>query len=105
VAVDIIRQQIALAVDSVVWLVREKATGKPRVAEVIEVGHFVEGVIQVRPMFTQIKQGTRPVWRVDSWSSNFDEQLKSAGIHLGDSPPEITIGGASQTGASGTGRS
>lgn len=105
VAVDIIRQQIALAVDSVVWLVREKATGKPRVAEVIEVGHFVEGVIQVRPMFTQIKQGARPVWRVDSWSSNFDEQLKAAGIHLGDSPSEITIGGASQMGPSGSKKS
>jgi pilus assembly protein CpaF len=97
VAMEIIRQQIALAVDSVVWLVREKATGKPRVAEIIEVGHFVEGVIQVRPMFTLIKQGVKPVWRVDSWSSNFDEQLKAAGIHLGDSPQEISIGG----GASG----
>jgi pilus assembly protein CpaF len=93
VSIDIIRQQIALAVDSVVWLIREKATGKPRIAEVIEVGHFVEGVIQVRPMFSLIKQGTRPVWRVDSWSSNFDEQLKADGIHLGDSPPEISIGG------------
>jgi pilus assembly protein CpaF len=105
VAIDIIRQQIALAVDSVVWLVREKATGKPRVAEVIEVGHFVEGVIQVRPMFTQIKQGTRPVWRVDSWSSNFDEQLKASGIHLGDSPQEITISGPAQPSKPGTSKS
>jgi len=101
VAIDIIRQQIALAVDSVVWLIREKSTGKPRIAEIIEVGHFVEGVIQVRPMFSLIKQGLRPVWRVDSWSSNFDEQLKADGIHLGDSPPEITIGGPANTGAAG----
>jgi pilus assembly protein CpaF len=91
VAVDIIRQQIALAVDSVVWLVREKATGKPRVAEVIEVGHFVEGIIQIRPMFTLIKQGLRPVWRVDSWNSNFGEQLKKDGVSLGESTKEITI--------------
>ncbi len=105
VAIDIIRQQIALAVDCVVWLVREKATGKPRVAEIIEVGHFVEGVIQVRPMFTQIKQGTRPVWRVDSWSSNFDEQLKAAGIHLGDSPQEITISGPAQSSGAGSTKS
>lgn len=91
VAIDIIRQQIALAVDSVVWLIREKATGKPRIAEVIEVGHFVEGVIQVRPMFTLIKQGVRPVWRVDSWNSNFSEQLKHDGVNLGDSPPELTL--------------
>jgi pilus assembly protein CpaF len=91
VAIDIIRQQIALAVDVVVWLIREKATGKPRIAEIIEVGHFVEGVIQVRPMFTLIKQGVRPVWRVDSWNSNFAEQLKNDGVNLGESPPEITL--------------
>ncbi len=91
VAIDIIRQQIALAVDCVVWLIREKSTGRPRIAEVIEVGHFVEGTIQVRPMFSLIKQGAKPLWRVESWSSNFDEQLKADGIFLGDSPPEITF--------------
>lgn len=91
VAIEIIRQQIALAVDSVVWLIREKGTGRPRIAEVIEVGHFVEGQIQVRPMFTLIKQGVKPVWRVDSWNSNFSEQLKKDGVHLGDSTQEITL--------------
>jgi pilus assembly protein CpaF len=109
VAIDIIRQQIALAVDSIVWLIREKSTGKPRIAEVIEVGHFVEGQIQIRPMFSLIKQGQRPVWRVDSWTSNFDEQLKADGIHLGDSPQEITFGGPGRpvgpTGGNGGGRS
>lgn len=104
VAIDIIRQQIALAVDVVVWLIREKSTGKPRVAEVIEVGHFVEGQIQVRPMFTLAKQGQRPVWRVDSWTSNFDEQLKADGIHLGESPQEITFGAGPRTGGVGGGK-
>ena len=66
VSIDIIRQQIALAVDVVVWLIREKESGKPRVGEIIEVGHFVEGVIQVRPMFTLIKTGKNPIWRLDS---------------------------------------
>jgi len=75
----------------VVWLIREKGTGRPRVAEVIEVGHFVEGQIQIRPMFTLIKQGVRPVWRVDSWNSNFAEQLKKDGVNLGDSAHEITL--------------
>ena len=91
VSIDIIRQQIALAVDVVVWLFREKETGKPRIGEIIEVGHFVEGVIQVRPMFTLIKTGETPVWRVDSWSSSFEEVLSSDGIHLGDSPQEVTL--------------
>ncbi|RIL06033.1 MAG: hypothetical protein DCC75_11180, partial [Proteobacteria bacterium] len=75
VSIDIIRQQIALAVDLCVWLFREKETGKPRVGEIIEVGHFVEGVIQVRPMFSLMKTGERPVWRVDSWSSSFEDIL------------------------------
>jgi pilus assembly protein CpaF len=89
VAIDIIRQQIALAVDVVVWLHREKATGKPRIGEIIEVGHFVEGTIQVRPMFTQIKQGENPLWKLDSWTSGFEEILHENGIRLGETPPEI----------------
>lgn len=96
VSIDIIRQQIALAVDCVVWLIREKGTGKPRVGEVIEVGHFVEGVIQVRPMFKLVRTGERPLWRVESWSSGFDEILADHGIFLGDSAQEIgfsTVGG------------
>lgn len=96
VSIDIIRQQIALAVDCVVWLFREKETGKPRVGEIIEVGHFVEGVIQIRPMFTLAKTGHNPKWRVDSWSSAFDEVLAADGIFLGDSTEEIgfsTVGG------------
>ena len=91
VSIEIIRQQIALAVDVVVWLFREKGSGKPRVGEVIEVGHYVEGAIQVRPMFTLVKPGKNPVWRVDSWSSGFDEVLAHEGIYLGDSPPELTF--------------
>lgn len=91
VSIDIIRQQIALAIDCIIWLFREKGSGKPRVGEIIEVGHFVEGVIQVRPMFTLVKTGKNPAWRVDSWTSAFDEILASDGIYLGDSPPEITF--------------
>jgi Tfp pilus assembly pilus retraction ATPase PilT len=93
VSIDIIRQQIALAVDCVVWLHREKGTGKPRVGEIIEVGHFVEGVIQVRPMFSQIKTGTQPVWRVESWTSAFEDLLSDNGIFLGDSAREIGFSG------------
>lgn len=89
VSIDIIRQQIALAVDVVVWLHREKATGKPRVGEIIEVGHFVEGTIQVRPMFSQHREGENPTWRVESWSSGFEEILQAEGIRLGDAPQEI----------------
>ncbi|MCI5065445.1 Flp pilus assembly complex ATPase component TadA [bacterium] len=91
VSIDIIRQQIALAIECVVWLFREKGSGKPRVGEIIEVGHFVEGVIQVRPMFTLVKTGKNPAWRVDSWTSTFDEILASDGIYLGDSPQELTL--------------
>lgn len=89
VSIDIIRQQIALAVDCVVWLHREKGGGKPRVGEIIEVGHFVEGVIQVRPMFTQVKMGDAAKWRLNSWSSTFDDVLSDNGIFLGDYQQEF----------------
>lgn len=92
VSVEIIRQQIALAVDIVIWLFREKETGKPRIAEVIEVGHYVEGAIQVRPMFSQIRTGKEPLWRLESWSSSFDEVLNEYGIDLGEAPSEFGFG-------------
>lgn len=86
VAMEIIRQQIALAVDIVVWQCRERASGKVRMAEVIEVGHYVEGNIQVRPMFKLVEQGDNPQWEVLSYSSFFEEVLERNGIYLGDAP-------------------
>jgi pilus assembly protein CpaF len=94
VSIEIIRQQIALAVDSVVWMVREKGTGKVRVGEVIEVGRYVEGMIQVKPMFSLEETGERPMWRVHSWNSGFDEDLQNDGIYLNQSPPELTFNSA-----------
>jgi pilus assembly protein CpaF len=93
VSVEIIRQQIALAIDCVIWLFRDKETGRPRIGEIIEVGHYVEGMIQVRPMFTIKKSGANPVWRIDSWSSAFDEALINDGILLGNSPQEFGFSG------------
>jgi len=92
VSVEIIRQQIALAVDCVVWLFREKGSGKPRIGEVIEVGHYVEGAIQIRPMFKLIKTGENPIWRLDTWSSSFDSVLQENGIFLGECPKEFGFG-------------
>ncbi len=89
VSVDIIRQQIALAVDVVCWSVRERGTGRVRLAEVMEVGNFVEGNIQVRPMFKLVKPGENPQWEVLSYSSYFEEVLERNGIYLGDAPRYI----------------
>lgn len=91
VAIDIIRQQIALAVDAVIWMVRDKITGRPRIGEVIEVGHFVEGVIQVRPMFKLSQIGEKPQWKIESWSSGFEKLLANSEIHLGDWPEDISF--------------
>ena len=91
VSTDIIRQQIALAVDVVVWMCRERVSGRVRLAEVIEVGNFVEGSIQVRPMFKLVKQGEQPVWELQSWSSSYEEVLESNGIVLGDAPQYLTF--------------
>jgi len=99
VAVEIIRQQIALAIDMVIWLFRDKETGRPRIGEIVEVGHYVEGMIQVRPMFRIAKTGQNPIWKLESWSSSFDEQLSEAGIHLGSCQQEFGFSGTGGLGA------
>lgn len=91
VSIEIIRQQIALAVDSVVWMIREKGSGKVRVGEIIEVGRYVEGMIQIKPMFSLEEMGDRPIWKVHSWNSGFDEDLQRDGIYLNQAPPELTF--------------
>ncbi len=95
VSMDIIRQQIALACDVVIWQCREKASGKVRMAEVIEVGHFVEGNIQIRPMFKLVEQGDNPQWEVLSYSSFHEDVLERNGIYLGDAPKFLGFSGAS----------
>lgn len=97
VSIDIIRQQIALAVDVVCWNCREKATGRVRLAEVVEVGNFVEGSIQVRPIFKLVQEGENPVWEVQSWSSFYDRILEKNGIFLGDAPKHLGFSNASDT--------
>jgi pilus assembly protein CpaF len=92
---DIIRQQIALAVDVVIWNCRERVSGKVRMAEVIEVGHFVEGQIQVRPMFKLVREGDAPQWEVLSYSSFYEHVLEQNGIYLGDAPKFIGFSVAS----------
>jgi pilus assembly protein CpaF len=95
VSVEIIRQQIALAIDCVVWLFREKQNGRPRIGEIVEVGHYVEGTIQLRPMFKLIQGGDKPQWRLESWTSSFDQALQEHGIFLGDCPKEFGFGPSS----------
>ncbi len=91
VSMEIIRQQIALATDVIIWMVRERVSGRVRLAELIEVGHFVEGTIQIRPMFTLVEQGDHPKWRIESWSSNYEDVLERNGIILGDAPQYLTF--------------
>ena len=101
VSMNIIRQQIALATDIVIWNSREKASGKVRMAEVIEVGHFVEGNIQIRPMFKLVQEGTNPQWEVLSYSSFFEDVLERNGIYLGDAPKFLGFGTTSTLPAQG----
>ena len=96
VGMGIIRQQIAQAVDVVIWQYRERATGRVRMAEVVEVGNFVEGNIQIRPMFKLVQEGENPMWEVLSYSSFYEEVLERNGIYLGDAPKFLGFGGASQ---------
>ncbi len=94
VSMEIIRQQIALAVDVVCWMTREKGTGRVRLAEIIEVGNYIEGAIKVRPMFKLSQPGDNPKWEVLSWSSSYEEVLQRNGIFLGDAPQFLTFSNA-----------
>ena len=91
VSIDIIRQQIALAISTVIWMTREKSSGRVRLAEIIEVGNFVEGNIQVRPMFKLAQEGENPKWEVLSWSSNYEDVLHRNGIVLGNAPQFLSF--------------
>ena len=91
VSMEIIRQQIALAVDVVCWMTREKGSGRVRLAEVIEVGNYIEGAIKIRPMFKLVQTGDNPKWEVLSWSSTYEEVLQRNGIFLGDAPQFLTF--------------
>ena len=102
VSMSIIRQQIALAVDVIIWQCREKATGKVRMAEVLEVGHYVEGNIQVRPMFKLVEEGDNPQWEVLSYSSFHEDVLERNGIYLGDAPKFLSFSGIAKTPAKTT---
>lgn len=103
VSMEIIRQQIALAVDVVIWMCRERSTGRVRLAEVIEVGNYIEGSIKVRPMFKLVQPGENPKWEVQSWSSTYDDVLHRNKIFLGDAPQFLTFSNTQQT-ASADGR-
>jgi pilus assembly protein CpaF len=83
VSIDIIRQQIALAVDVIVWMFRDKHSGRPRIGEIIEVGHYVEGSIQIKPIFRFDHSSEVPAWLVESWNSYFEDVLSKDGVHLG----------------------
>ena len=92
VAMEVIRQQISLAVAVVVWMTRERVSGRVRIGEISEVGHLVEGNIQFRPMFRLAEEGDNPRWEVLSWSTYFNEALDAYGVFLGDAPQHLSLG-------------
>ena len=82
VNIEVIRQQIALAVDLVVYCIRERDSGAVRIGEILEVGNFSEGQIQVRPIFRLVEEGDEPIWELQSPASSFDKTLQKNGVHL-----------------------
>ena len=96
VTIDIIRQQLSLAVDVVVWMMRERGSGAVRIGEVLEVGSFVEGNIQLRPLFRLAETGETPHWELLSWASNYDEALTKRGINLGEQRKQLGFDGLPQ---------
>lgn len=84
VGVETIRREIADAVSVVVHLGVDPAAGRRRIMEVIEIASYSDGAIQQLPMFRLANDGQAagPVWRRGAGVSQFDKQLRAAGIEL-----------------------
>ncbi len=78
---DILREQIANAVQVTVHLDICHHTGLRRIMEVREISSMADGVIRQREMFKYVPS-KKPYWKVVSKVSNFDDDFKKRGIDL-----------------------
>ncbi len=82
VQIETIRRQIANAVSVIVFLGVDRDAGKRRILEVVEIGSFSDGAIQLSPMFRYLPHPNRPQWRREAGLSQFQAELQSTGLAL-----------------------
>ncbi|RME59917.1 MAG: CpaF family protein [Candidatus Dadabacteria bacterium] len=93
VARQIIYEQIATAVQVIVFLNICKVTGKRRIIEVREVSGAADGTLRQRLLFNYEPQDGLAVWKVKNKSSCFREQIESCSepCFLADFPNELWL--------------
>lgn len=88
---NVIYEQIAKAVQIIIFVDICPQTGKRRIFEVKEIGPVADGVIRQRDIFTYACEGERPVWRVVNKISAHRDELESAGVSLSEYPMLIEL--------------
>ncbi|MCO6430836.1 MAG: CpaF family protein [Deltaproteobacteria bacterium] len=90
----VIIDQIATAVQVIVFVDICRISGRRRIMQVREIGPVADGVLRSRDLF-QYHHGITPGWRVLSRVSAHREVLEAAGVNLSEmnSPIELSITG------------
>lgn len=88
---DVLREQIASAVQVVVQLGVCPLTSEKRVLEVVEICGFGDGVIRYRPMFRYSTKDSMPRWEVLSKTSRYRSEIEASGVFLHELPQSLGI--------------
>ena len=92
----VLSEQIATAVQAIVFVDICKETRKRRIMEVKEIGPVADGMIRQRDMFKYYLQEGRPTWRVANKVSAHREKLESSAhaVHLNRFPNTLELNSA-----------
>ena len=91
VGIETIHRQIANAVSAVIFLGMDRYEHKRRVLEVMEIGPFSDGAIQVSPMFAYDTQSRFPQWKRLGGMSFYDAILAEHGMALAANESLLTL--------------
>jgi len=90
---QVLTQQIATAVQAIVYVDICHETGARRVMDIVEIGPVADGVLRQREMFRYEVLGGRPAWRVTHRVSAHREQLEAldSPVVLSALPPVVYL--------------
>ena len=86
---NVLTEQIANAVQVIVFVDLCKVSGKRRVMEVLEIGPVADGVLRQREIFKYFPQANIPKWKLVNRSSAHRDNLEKQGIALSKFPALI----------------
>jgi pilus assembly protein CpaF len=89
----VLSEQVATAVQAIVYVDICKETGKRRIMEVKEIGPFADGVLRHKDIFNYECKDGMPSWKVSNRISNYRDSLESdeARLELSKLPASLTM--------------